>query len=172
MGIAPSFGWLAPPDAGPVAAPAASPEGCENGRASRLPRLGGYSARCACRRGGRPRGVKLAIGKFVGCFALFGVTYTHDCLPNRARGRHDGSLRAQVGRRAIAAGRLRAFQPTNKLLIREDDACAWIEDRLVSLTGSAPSLRPGASRRRPLLGSQRPGSVDDLREVERKAVRA
>lgn len=75
-------------------------------------------------------------------------------------------------RRAIAAGRLRAFQPTNKLLIREDDACAWIEGRPVSLTGSAPNLRPGASRRRPMLGSQRPGSVDDLREIERKAVRA
>jgi excisionase family DNA binding protein len=75
-------------------------------------------------------------------------------------------------RRAIAAGRLRAFQPTNKLLIREDDACAWIEGRPVSLTGSAPNLRSGLSRRRPTLGSQRPGSVDDLREIERKAVRA
>lgn len=75
-------------------------------------------------------------------------------------------------RRAIAAGRLRAFQPTNKLLIREDDACAWIEGRPVSLTGSAPNLRSGPIRRRPPLGSQRPGSVDDLREIERKAVRA
>ena len=75
-------------------------------------------------------------------------------------------------RRAIAAGRLRAFQPTNKLLIREDDACAWIEGRPVSLTGSAPNLRSAPSRRRPMLGSQRPGSVDDLREIERKAVRA
>ena len=75
-------------------------------------------------------------------------------------------------RRAIAAGRLRAFQPTNKLLIREDDACAWIEDRPVSLTGSAPNLRSAPSRRRPMLGSQLAGSVDDLREIERKAVRA
>src|SRR5487761_1081779 len=33
--------WIrvAPPDAGPVAAPAASPKGCENGRASRLPHI-------------------------------------------------------------------------------------------------------------------------------------
>jgi len=75
-------------------------------------------------------------------------------------------------RRAIAAGKLRAFQPTNKLLIREDDAHAWIEGRPVSMTGSAPDLRPAPSRRRPTLGSQRPGSVADLREIERKAVRA
>lgn len=75
-------------------------------------------------------------------------------------------------RRAIAAGRLRVFQPTNKLLIREDDAYAWIEGRPFSLTGSAPNLRASASRGRPTLGSQRPGSVADLREIERKAVRA
>jgi excisionase family DNA binding protein len=75
-------------------------------------------------------------------------------------------------RRAIAAGRLRAFQPTNKLLIREDDAYAWIESRPVSLTGSIPNLRSTPSRQRPMVGSQRPGSVDDLREIERKAVRA
>ncbi len=55
-------------------------------------------------------------------------------------------------RRAIAAGRLRAFQPTNKLLIREDDACAWIEGRPVSLTGSAPNLRPGRESPAPNAG--------------------
>ena len=75
-------------------------------------------------------------------------------------------------RRAIAAGRLRAFQPTNKLLVREDDAYAWIEGRPVSLTGSAPNARSAAARGRPMLGSQRPGSVADLREVEQEAVRA
>lgn len=75
-------------------------------------------------------------------------------------------------RRAIAAGKLRAFQPTNKLLIREDDAYAWIEGRPASLTGSGPNRRSGPSRLRPTLGSQRPGSVTDLREIERKAVRA
>jgi excisionase family DNA binding protein len=73
-------------------------------------------------------------------------------------------------RRAIAAGSLRAFQPANKLLIREDDACAWIESRPAATTGSAPSLRSAPSRRRPALGSQRRGSVADLREIERKAV--
>lgn len=75
-------------------------------------------------------------------------------------------------RRAISAGRLRAFQPTNKLLIREDDAYAWIEGRPTTTTGLAPNLRPAARRRRSALGSQRPGSVDDLREIERKAVQA
>jgi len=76
-------------------------------------------------------------------------------------------------RRAIAAGRLRAFRPTNKLLIREDDVYAWIEGRPVSLPGSAPNLRSAPSRRRSTLGSQRPGSVADLREIaERKAERA
>jgi excisionase family DNA binding protein len=73
-------------------------------------------------------------------------------------------------RRAIAAGRLRAFQPANKLLIREDDAHAWIEGRPAAMAGSAPSLRSAPARRRSTLGSQRPGSVADLREIERKAV--
>ena len=110
--------------------------------------------------------------QFVGRFDLVGVIYRMTAyltvreVATMARCEHKSV------RRAIAAGRLRAFQPTNKLLIREDDACAWIEGRPVSLTGSAPNLRSGLSRRRPMLGSQRPGSVDDLREIERKAVRA
>jgi excisionase family DNA binding protein len=73
-------------------------------------------------------------------------------------------------RRAIAAGSLRAFRPANKLLIREDDAHTWIEGRPAAMAGSAPSLRPAPARRRSTLGSQRPGSVADLREIERKAV--
>jgi excisionase family DNA binding protein len=32
-------------------------------------------------------------------------------------------------RRAINAGRLRAFRPTRKILVREDDARTWIESR-------------------------------------------
>lgn len=75
-------------------------------------------------------------------------------------------------RRAIAAGRLRAFQPTNKLLIREDDAYAWIEGQPAATTGFLPSLRSAPNRRRPAPGSQRLGSVTDLREIERKVVQA
>lgn len=73
-------------------------------------------------------------------------------------------------RRAIVAGRLRAFQPTNKLLIREDDAYAWIGGRPVSARPATPGGHPASSRRRTTLQSQRPGSVADLREIERKAV--
>jgi excisionase family DNA binding protein len=75
-------------------------------------------------------------------------------------------------RRAIAAGRLRAFQPTNKLLIREDDAYAWIEGRPAATTDFISSLRSTPNRRRPTPGSQRPGSVADLREIERKVMQA
>ena len=73
-------------------------------------------------------------------------------------------------RRAITAGRLRAFRPANKLLIREDDAEAWIEDRPAVVSAPA-KLSP---RRSPLprrMGSQRPGSVAELRDIERKVVR-
>jgi excisionase family DNA binding protein len=116
--------------------------------------------------------VEPPIDKFDGRGHLLAVTYrmtvylTVREVATMARCEHKSV------RRAIAAGRLRAFRPTNKLLIREDDACAWIEGRPVSLTGSAPNLRSAPSRRRPTLGSQRPGSVADLREIERKAVRA
>ncbi|HEY4895672.1 MAG TPA: helix-turn-helix domain-containing protein [Solirubrobacteraceae bacterium] len=75
-------------------------------------------------------------------------------------------------RRAIVAGRLRAFQPTNKLLIREDDAYAWIEDRPVSPRVPPSAGSHGQSRPRRPQQSNRPGSVSDLREIERKAVRA
>lgn len=70
-------------------------------------------------------------------------------------------------RRAITAGTLRAFQPTNKLLIREDDAYAWIESRPVA-AGSTPNRRATPGRRHP---TPRAGSVVELREIERKVMR-
>ena len=73
-------------------------------------------------------------------------------------------------RRAIRQGALRAFQPAKRLLIREDDARAWIESRLVAGTPTSsrrpPSPWPGSTSR------QRTGSVAALREIERKAVGA
>ena len=66
-------------------------------------------------------------------------------------------------RRAIATGQLVAFQPAQKLLVREADARAWIESRPVRarVQQVEHARRPG---RRP-----RPGSVADLREMERQA---
>ena len=66
-------------------------------------------------------------------------------------------------RRAIATGQLVAFQPALKLLVREADARAWIESRPVRarLQQVERAHRPG---RRP-----GPGSVADLREMEREA---
>ena len=68
-------------------------------------------------------------------------------------------------RRAIATGQLVAFQPAQKLLVREADARAWIESRPVPrrVLQVEHTRRPG---RRP-----RPGSVADLREMEREANR-
>jgi excisionase family DNA binding protein len=74
-------------------------------------------------------------------------------------------------RRAISAGRLRAFRPTNKLLIREEDAEAWIEG-WPAIAGSPAKPSPGRGPLRPTMRSQRVGSVAELREIERKAVRA
>ncbi len=75
-------------------------------------------------------------------------------------------------RRAIGQGRLPAFRPANKLLIREDDAEAWIEGRpaLASSGSATRSSRRGALR--VAKGSQGPGSVAELREIERKVVQA
>jgi excisionase family DNA binding protein len=73
-------------------------------------------------------------------------------------------------RRAIAAGRLRAFQPNNRLLIREDDAYGWIEGRPATRAASPFDPRRAASRPRGAAQSQRHGSVSDLRDIERKAV--
>lgn len=75
-------------------------------------------------------------------------------------------------RRAISQGRLPAFRPANKLLIREDDAEAWIECRpaVASSDSATRSSRRGALR--VAKGSHGPGSVAELREIERKVVRA
>jgi excisionase family DNA binding protein len=74
-------------------------------------------------------------------------------------------------RRAIGQGRLLAFRPANKLLIREDDAEAWIEGRpALASSGSAKRSRRGSLR--VAKGSQGPGSVAELREIERKVVQA
>lgn len=64
-------------------------------------------------------------------------------------------------RRAIHSGRLRAFRPAQKLLVREQDARAWVESAPVT----GPSTRPRSPARR----RQPPGSVADLREMERQA---
>jgi excisionase family DNA binding protein len=48
-------------------------------------------------------------------------------------------------RRAIRQGALRAYRPTKRLLIREDDAKAWIESRLVARY--EPNLRPAPPSR-------------------------
>lgn len=66
-------------------------------------------------------------------------------------------------RRAIAMGQLVAFQPAQKLLVREADARAWIESRPVRPRVQQVE-RPRRPGRRP-----RPGSVADLREMERQA---
>jgi excisionase family DNA binding protein len=75
-------------------------------------------------------------------------------------------------RRAIAAGRLRAFRPINKLLIRDDDARAWIEGRPTTTTAPRPELAPPAPSRRRHGPSQELASVAELREIERRVVSA
>jgi excisionase family DNA binding protein len=73
-------------------------------------------------------------------------------------------------RRAIRQGALRAFQPAKRLLIREEDARAWIESRVVAAT--PPSSPRPASARASSTSRHGPGSVAALREIERKAVGA
>jgi excisionase family DNA binding protein len=67
-------------------------------------------------------------------------------------------------RRAITDGRLRAFQPANRFLIREVDARAWIEGRLAA-EPAEPSSRP---RRTPNPARAARGSVADLKAIERQ----
>ncbi len=69
-------------------------------------------------------------------------------------------------RRAIASGQLVAFRPAGKLLVREDDARAWIERHPVHAT-RPNDPRPAQPRRR---GAPRasPGDVANLREMERR----
>jgi excisionase family DNA binding protein len=74
-------------------------------------------------------------------------------------------------RRAITSGHLQAFRPAYKLLIREADAEAWIERQPAVASTPARPL-PGRRSLRPTMGSQRAGSVAELREIERKVVRA
>jgi excisionase family DNA binding protein len=67
-------------------------------------------------------------------------------------------------RRAITDGRLRAFQPANRLLVREEDALTWIE-------GSLPAVpaEPSPQRRRtPRPSHSGRGSVADLKAIERR----
>lgn len=67
-------------------------------------------------------------------------------------------------RRAIADGRLRAFRPANRLLVREEDARAWIEGRVAfEATERQPERRRSS---RPSRATQ--GSVADLRAIERQ----
>jgi excisionase family DNA binding protein len=73
-------------------------------------------------------------------------------------------------RRAIREARLRAFQPAGRLLIRDEDARAWIEGRqVIPIERSAES---GAARRSRRTHVPRRGSVAELREIERKTAGA
>ena len=69
-------------------------------------------------------------------------------------------------RRAIASGQLVAFRPAGKLLIREEDARAWIEGHPVHATRlkepDATQSRRRAARRASA------GDVAKLREMERR----
>lgn len=79
-------------------------------------------------------------------------------------------MRAQGGAPGHKPGTLRAFRPTRRLLIRAEDAEAWIESCIIAETpsrGSATKLAPPARGRRP--GG---GSVASLLEIEREAMRA
>jgi excisionase family DNA binding protein len=67
-------------------------------------------------------------------------------------------------RRAITDGRLRAFQPANRLLIREDDALAWIEGSPTVV----PADRPPQRRRTSRSSRAVVGSVADLKAIERQ----
>jgi excisionase family DNA binding protein len=68
-------------------------------------------------------------------------------------------------RRAISDGRLRAFQPTHRVLIREDDAQDWIEGRAAAVAGKPMLARRHASRRT----RTGRGSVADLKAIEQQA---
>lgn len=73
-------------------------------------------------------------------------------------------------RRAIREGELRAFQPTKRLLIREEDVTAWIESRAVSVVHE-PGIRL-QSARHSSTSTARPGAVAALRRIEREALGA
>ncbi|HEY2657874.1 MAG TPA: helix-turn-helix domain-containing protein [Solirubrobacteraceae bacterium] len=64
-------------------------------------------------------------------------------------------------RRAIAAGELEAFKPGRRLVVREQDARAWVEGFPVGRRAPRPR-RLGA-------GQVRTASVSELREIEQRA---
>ena len=82
-------------------------------------------------------------------------THTVDEVAQLARCEH------RSVRRAIRSGRLRAFRSTRKILIREDDARAWIESRPALDPPRQPARRPPAPR--PAGG---PGTVARLKAIE------
>jgi len=67
-------------------------------------------------------------------------------------------------RKAVHDGVLSAFAPARKILIREEDARAWVESRPARASASSRSAKP---RRR----QQGPGSVAALREIQRDLTR-
>jgi excisionase family DNA binding protein len=64
-------------------------------------------------------------------------------------------------RRAIQSGRLQAFRPARRILVREDDARAWIESRPALLTSPQPPRRQRVTRT-----AGGPGSVARLKAIE------
>jgi hypothetical protein len=68
-------------------------------------------------------------------------------------------------RRAIASGQLVAFRPAGKLLVREEDARAWIERHAVH---AARPKEPGRARSRRVAPRASAGDVAKLREMERR----
>jgi excisionase family DNA binding protein len=73
-------------------------------------------------------------------------------------------------RRAISQGALRAFRPTKRLLIRAEDAEAWIESCVVTETPKDGSRITSAAP--PRSGRPRAANVASLLEIEREAMRA
>lgn len=56
-------------------------------------------------------------------------------------------------RRAVNSGRLRAFRPTRRILVREDDARSWIESRRAVGIAARPERRAARSTAGPGVGS-------------------
>jgi excisionase family DNA binding protein len=69
-------------------------------------------------------------------------------------------------RRAIASGQLVAFRPAGKLLVREEDARAWIERHPVH--AARPKEPSRARSRRRVAPRASAGDVAKLREMERR----
>ena len=67
-------------------------------------------------------------------------------------------------RRAISEGRLRAFRPAHRVLVREDDARDWIESRLAGAASEPTPARRRAGRR--VVAGR--GSVADLKAIEQR----